>query len=128
MILLLDTHAFMWWAGEPEKLSPPALTAVENRANQLMLSVATVWEMQIKHQLGKLELDLPLEEIVQREQGAKNLEILSIGIDSVLKLDDLPLHHRDPFDRILIAQTLVLNAVLVTSDPVFSQYSVSTLW
>lgn len=128
MILLLDTHAFMWWAGEPEKLSPSALTAIKDRTNQLLLSVATVWEMQIKHQLGKLELTLPLEEIVEREQRAKNIELLPIDIASVLKLDALPLHHRDPFDRILMAQALVHNAVLITSDSVFSQYSISTLW
>jgi PIN domain nuclease of toxin-antitoxin system len=128
MKLLLDTHTFIWWDSEPAKLSPQALTVCQERTNSLLLSVASVWEMQIKLQLGKLKLALPLAEIVESQQQRNNVEILPVLLPHVLALQNLPAHHKDPFDRLLIAQANVEEAILVSSDPVFAQYVVKIVW
>ncbi len=128
MKLLLDTHTFIWWDSEPAKLSPQALTLCQERTNSLLLSVASAWEMQIKLQLGKLKLTLPLAEIIESQQQRNNIEILPVLLPHVLALQSLPAHHKDPFDRLLIAQANVEEAILVSSDPVFVQYVVKVVW
>jgi len=128
MKLLLDTHAFIWWANEPEKLSEHALVECENPDNTLILSVASAWEMQIKIQLGKLKLKAPLRILIERQQQTNDLQILTIDLPHVLELEKLPTHHKDPFDRLLIAQANVENASLVSIDPIFSSYPVNLLW
>jgi len=127
MRLLLDTHVFIWWADDPEKLSPSALGALEDEANELLLSVASVWEMQIKIQLGKLKLSLPLKELVKNQQETNNLTVSPVTLPHVLALDALPFHHKDPFDRLLIAQSIEEDFTLVTADSQFSAYSVKLL-
>ena len=127
MKLLLDTHAFIWWDSEPGKLSPKALALCQDRANTVLLSVASVWEMQIKSQLGKLELQLPLAEVVEGQRLANNIEVLPIGLDHVLALETLPTPHKDPFDRMLIVQANVEGAVLVSDDPIFEEYPVNVV-
>ena len=104
MKLLLDTHIFIWWADQPEKLSPVALSALEDETNELLLSVASVWEMQIKIQLGKLKLSLPLKELVKNQQETNDLTVSPVALTHVVALDALPFHHKDPFDRLLITQ------------------------
>ena len=128
MRLLLDTHTFIWWDTAPSNLSEQVLAACRDRSNVLLLSVASVWEMQIKSQLGKLRLDLPVAEIIEAQRTTNHLEILPIYLEHVLGLQEISLHHRDPFDRLLIAQANVENAVLVSGDSVFGQYSVDLLW
>jgi len=128
MKLLLDTHTFIWWDSEPAKLSPQALTLCQDRTNSLLLSVASAWEMQIKLQLGKLKLTMPLAEIIESQQQRNNIEILPVLLPHVLALQSLPAHHKDPFDRLLIAQANVEEAMLVSSDPVFVQYVVKVVW
>lgn len=127
MKLLLDTHIFIWWADHPEKLSPAALSALEDEANELLLSVASVWEMQIKIQLGKLKLSLPLKELVKTQQQTNDITISPVELTHVLALDALPFHHKDPFDRLLIAQSNEEDLTLVTADSQFSAYSVKLL-
>src|SRR2546430_16836320 len=95
MKLLLDTHVFIWWADQPEKLSPAALSALEDEANELLLSVASVWEMQIKIQLGKLKLSMPLKDLVKNQQETNNLTVSSVALAHVLALDALPFHHKE---------------------------------
>jgi PIN domain nuclease of toxin-antitoxin system len=128
MKLLLDTHTFIWWANEPEKLSPKALAACQNDSNTLLLSVVSVWEMQIKMQLGKLKISRPIEELIKTQQQTNGLQILSVELAHVLSLSNLPSHHKDPFDRLLIAQANVEGATLVSMDPAFSSYGVKVLW
>lgn len=128
MKLLLDTHIFIWWDSEPAKLSPQVLALCQDRTNTVLLSVASVWEMQIKLQLGKLKLTLPLAEIIESQQQRNNIEILPVLLTHVLALQSLPAHHKDPFDRLLIAQANVEEAVLASSDPVFAKYAVNVLW
>jgi PIN domain nuclease of toxin-antitoxin system len=94
----------------------------------VLLSVASAWEMQIKLQLGKLDLRLPLAEVIASQQQSNDIQVLSVALGHVLALQDLPAHHKDPFDRLLIAQANVEEAVLISHDPVFAQYAVKVLW
>ena len=128
MIVLLDTHAFIWWDSDPTRLSPQARTACEDRTNVVLLSVASAWEMQIKLQLGKLDLRLPLAEVIASQQQTNEIQVLPVALGHVLALQDLPAHHKDPFDRLLIAQANMEEAVLISHDPVFAYYSVKVLW
>src|SRR5205085_7863072 len=127
MKLLLDTHIFIWWVDQPEKLSPAALSALEDEANELLLSVASVWEMQIKIQLGKLKLSLPLKELINNQLETNDLTVSPVALTHVLALDSLPFHHKDPFDRLLIAQSVEEELTIVTTDSQFSAYSVKLL-
>lgn len=129
MKLLLDTHAFIWWYNEPQRLLAKVLAACQDVENSLMLSVASAWEMQIKTQLGKLRLAKPLSEIIRHQQDQNQLQVLPITLPVVYALDNLPLNnHRDPFDRLLIAQAQVDQLLLVSSDSQFGQYTVSLFW
>ena len=112
MRLLLDTHAFIWWDSEPDRLSATALAAIRDPANEVNLSVASVWEMVIKSGLGKLSLRMPLADIVL-QQAAGGLRILPVTHGRVLAVEQLPLVHRDPFDRVLVAQATMEDAELV---------------
>ena len=128
MKLLLDTHAFIWWDSEPDRLPSIVREHCLNRANMVLLSVASVWEIQIKRQLGKLNLRIPLPEILSGQQETNGLLILPITLAHVLELDSLAAHHKDPFDRLLIAQARAEDAILVSGDSVFSSYDVRLLW
>ena len=128
MKVLLDTHAFIWWDSAPAKLSLQARVACEDRTNVVLLSVASAWEMQIKLQLGKLSLRLPLAEVIASQQQTNDIQVLPVALEHVLALQDLPAHHKDPFDRLLIAQANVEEAALISHDPVFAHYSVKVLW
>jgi len=128
MKLLLDTHAFIWWDSEPARLSSRALTLCQDSENTLVLSVVSTWEMQIKIQFGKLKLGLPLAELIENQQRVNGLEILGIGLEHVLALDQLPSLHKDPFDRLLVAQARVEGAILVTNDAVMTNYPVNVIW
>lgn len=127
MRLLLDTQIFIWWDSEPTKLSAQVLTLFQDQANTLVLSVASVWEMQIKSQLGKLNLDRPLAEIIESQQLINHVELLPVQLAHVLALQHLLPHHKDPFDRLIIAQALAENLVIVSADPVFPRYPVAVL-
>lgn len=128
MKLLLDTHAFIWWDSDPNRLSQRVLGFCQSPSTTLLLSVASVWEMQIKQQLGKLQLRVPLAGLIAAQQQTNSLELLPVQLDHVLALDNLPLHHKDPFDRLLISQSQVEDAILVSADSIFSQYPVTVLW
>lgn len=127
MKLLLDTHIFIWWADQPDKLSSSTLAALEDETNDLLLSVASVWEMQIKIQLSKLRLSLPLDELIASQQTANDIQILPVELAHILALDALPFHHKDPFDRLLIAQSITETATLASADSKLSVYPVKLL-
>lgn len=128
MKYLLDTHTFIWVESEPEKLSPRAAALIRDIDNTLLLSVATIWEIQIKSQIGKLNLRLPLPQIVENQVQNNGLEILPIILPHALELDHLPLYHRDPFDRILIAQASIEKATLISNDSAFKAYPITVEW
>jgi PIN domain nuclease of toxin-antitoxin system len=125
--LLLDTHTFIWWDSAPNKLSPASAAALRDPANEVFLSVASVWEVVIKRQLGKLSLSLPLPDIVARQQ-LNGLQLLEVSLAHVLGVDNLPPVHKDPFDRLLAAQAVVEGLELVTADAVFGGYPVRIFW
>ena len=127
MKLVLDTHAFIWWDSDPARLSPAALAALRDPANEVWLSAASVWELVIKAQLGKLALRLPLADIVSQQQ-ANGLRILPVTLAHVLGVEGLPPIHMDPFDRVLVAQANVEGAELVSADQMVRQYPVRILW
>ncbi len=128
MKLLFDTHAFIWWDSDPSKLPPNVLALCRDRNNQIILSVASAWEMQIKIQLGKLKLNIPLADVIENQQNTNGIELLPVTLSRVLALDSLPYHHKDPFDRLLIAQTISEGALLISGDSVFVNYSIQLVW
>lgn len=128
MRLLLDTHTFLWWDSGAEALSTRVRSLCEDPANQLVVSVVSIWEMQVKNRLGKLPLPTGLREIVERQQAINRLELLPVGLEHVLALGDLPDVHRDPFDRLLIAQAKAEGMAVLTKDALFSQYPVAVIW
>lgn len=128
MKLLLDTHTFIWWDNEPSKLSSRVFALCQDRDHSLLLSVASVWEMQIKLQLDKLKLTLPLSELIESQQRTNHLEIVPVLPPHVLALRQLPAYHKDPFDRLLIAQATVEGMVIVGNDPLFSRYTDKVVW
>jgi len=128
MKALLDTHTFIWWDSEPLRLSPQVLSICQNSENVLLVSVASLWEMQIKLQLGKLKLRMPLAELVSAQRQVNKIEILEVKLEHIMALGELPPHHRDPFDRLLIAQANIEQAILLSKDPIFAQYPVKVVW
>jgi PIN domain nuclease of toxin-antitoxin system len=127
MKYMLDTHTFIWWHENPTLLSAKVLSICEDFNNQLILSMVSIWEIQIKLQLNKLKLEHSLTEMVkiQRKNG---IEILPIKFEHILRLDNLPLHHKDPFDRLLIAQANIEQLTLLTKDEKFKLYSQPIIW
>jgi PIN domain nuclease of toxin-antitoxin system len=128
MKLLLDTHTFIWWSSEPEKLSLDVLAHLDDEDNELILSVVSVWEIQIKSQLGKLKLNVALGELVESQRQANGVQVLPVELEHVLALDALPALHKDPFDRLLIAQGQIEDAHIVSRDKIFTGYPVKVLW
>ncbi|NES81993.1 MAG: type II toxin-antitoxin system VapC family toxin [Moorea sp. SIO2B7] len=128
MRLLLDTHCWLWWLVEPERLSDTAREAITSLDNELWLSVASIWEIGIKFKIGKLKLPQAPEILIPQQMQADRLEALSIKPYHALKAAALPLHHKDPFDRILIAQTQVEKFLLLTNNTAFELYNLTTLW
>lgn len=128
MKFLLDSHALLWWDQQPEQLSDSVRAVLRDRNNTVLVSVASLWELQIKQQLGKLDTGIPLQELVRSQQETNGILVLAITFSHVVDLDNLPLHHRDPFDRMLIAQARVEGATLVSKDAIFGQYDVPLLW
>jgi PIN domain nuclease of toxin-antitoxin system len=118
----------MLLSGGPAKLSSRASALFQDSENTLLLSVASVWEMQIKIHLGKMKLGTPLAELIENQRRINRMEILRIELEHVLTLNQLPSVHKDPFDRLLIAQARVEGASLVTGDPVMANYPVDVIW
>lgn len=128
MKLLLDTHALLWWTSEPRRLSAAASAALSASENDVLVSVVTPWEVQIKIRTGKLTLPHPIREIIHDLRRFNRLRVLSVRLRHVYTLDGLPDHHRDPFDRMLVAQATCDGLTLVTCDPQIVRYPVATLW
>lgn len=128
MNLLLDSHVFLWLMNEPERLPRKVLAMCERPANSLYLSVASVWELQIKQTLGKLTMQQPLKAILDEQQQINSLEVLPVKLNHLWRLSDLPRVHNDPFDRLLIAQAIVEDMSLVSADQMFSSYPVKLFW
>ena len=128
MRLLLDTHAFIWWDSEPSKMSDHSLALCQDPDNEVILSVVSLWEIQIKAQLGKLKLASPLRDLVDAQQKANGLQLLGIQPSHAYALDSLPAHHKDPFDRMIVAQAKTEGLRIVTHDATIGRYPVDVEW
>ena len=128
MRLLLDTCSFLWIIGGAKELSPRAREAFADPANEVLLSAASAWEIAVKHRLGKLPLPEPPDVFVPAQRAAHGIEPLAIDEEAALHVAKLPDLHRDPFDRLLVAQALVGGLVLLTPDADVREYPVRTLW
>jgi len=128
MDLLLDTCTFIWWDSGGNRLSTAASAALHDSTNRLHLSHASLWEMQLKHQKGKLLLRKPLTEIIQEQVAQNGLQLLAIEPEDIYALSELPTHHADPFDRIIIAQARRRGFSVVTDDGEFGQYGGPVVW
>jgi PIN domain nuclease of toxin-antitoxin system len=128
MKLLLDTHVLIWLVEGSDNLSQLAKQAIEDENNSLHLSIASLWEMTIKMTLGKLQLGMSIDLIVESYLLPTGIKILPIHLNHLLVLRELPLHHRDPFDRLLISQAQAEKLTLVSGDRVFINYPVNIRW
>jgi PIN domain nuclease of toxin-antitoxin system len=126
--LLLDTHTFLWWIGDAPELNATAKRAIANIKNECYLSVVSCWEMAIKASLGKLRLAKPMERFVTEQLTANGFNLLSIELRHAAEVEKLPFYHRDPFDRLLIAQAITEKLTIVSADKVFPKYGVKVLW
>lgn len=124
MRLLLDTNAFLWWRGASPRLSERAEGHIRNPANDIVVSVVSFWEIAIKRGLGKLRFLCDFEEVMAEE----NFDLLAVSYMHLRELEGLPHHHGNPFDRLLIAQSISEGMPIVTSDRAFARYAVATLW
>ena len=128
MKYLLDTHVFIWMDSDPSQLSSTVEVILKNKQHEVYLSVVSVWEIQIKTQIGKLMLSASADKLIQEQQQNNELQILPINLAHALKIGELPLHHKDPFDRLLVAQAIVEGYILITKESLLSQYPVNVIW
>jgi PIN domain nuclease of toxin-antitoxin system len=125
--VLLDTHAFLWWVEDDRRLSLRAREAIA-AATDGFLSIASCWEIAIKVSRGRLKLAKPIERLVPEQLGLNGFQLLQVDLDDVASVATLPFHHGDPFDRLLVAQALSEELVIVSADPVFRKYGVKRVW
>jgi PIN domain nuclease of toxin-antitoxin system len=126
--LLLDTHAFLWFIAGSTQLGSGARAAIEDPSSERLLSAASIWETAIKISIGKLTVGSPFETFVVDQMRANGIELLGILPKHCAIVVSLPFHHRDPFDRLLIAQALVEQVPIVSADASFDAYGVQRIW
>ncbi|MGB0562448.1 MAG: type II toxin-antitoxin system VapC family toxin [Spirulinaceae cyanobacterium] len=124
MKFLIDTHVLIWWTSEPKKLSTQVYDLLRDPKNEPILSLFSIWEMQIKISLGKLILKTELPELINNEIQQNRLILLSIQPSHIYARKDLPPHHRDPFDRLLIAQSMCEELDMISIDGKFDAYGI----
>lgn len=123
---LLDTHTFIWFVMGNPRISSEVREQIENNEN--LLSIASVWEMAIKHSSGKLSFELPFMVFVKQQLSVNNFGLLDINIDHIAVIATLPFHHRDPFDRLIIAQAMVEQLPILSADTAFDAYAIERFW
>lgn len=128
MALLLDTHTFLWFINDDARLSRRAAEQIGDPAERVVLSVVTAWEITIKTSIGKLALDRALDRLWPESIAANSFDELNVTAGHIFALNALPLHHRDPFDRLLIAQAVAEGFTIVGADSAFDAYGVSRIW
>jgi PIN domain nuclease of toxin-antitoxin system len=128
MRVLIDTHIFIWYIQNSERLPSSIATYINDGRNDILLSIASVWEMAIKQSTGKLNLGLPYASFIEEQMRLNSLELLHLRLDHLEVVTTMPFHHRDPFDRLLIAQSIVEDIVIISADSIFSSYPVQRIW
>jgi PIN domain nuclease of toxin-antitoxin system len=126
--VLLDTHAFLWFVAGDPKLSARTRALIEDPGNRVLLSIVSLWEIVVKASLGKLPLGKTIADLVRDDVQGNDIELLPINVGHLVTLAALPLHHRDPFDRLLVAQAHTENIPLVSADAVLDGYGTTRLW
>ncbi len=127
MKILLDTQSWLWWIADPEKLNHEALDYFKNNQNDLMFSAASSWEISIKYAIGKLELSEPPSQFIPTRLVRDSITSMPVEHVHALHVSGLPHHHRDPFDRLLIAQSQIENLPILTADKQFNAYDVQII-
>jgi PIN domain nuclease of toxin-antitoxin system len=128
MRALIDTSTFLWSISDSNKLSDKARRVIADLENDILLSVASLWEIAIKTSLGKLELLLPFNRLIPEQLEQNTITVLPIEVSHLSGIIDLPFYHRDPFDRLIIAQSLAEQLPVITKDAAFSQYPIQLIW
>jgi PIN domain nuclease of toxin-antitoxin system len=128
MRLLVDSHTVIWAVDDPAKLSSCAAQAIEDPANELLISAGTIWEVAIKVGLQKLSLSMPFRQWMNKAMADLGLTLLPINVEYADVQAGLPRHHGDPFDRLLVAQAQLENIPLVSADAVFDRYGLKRIW
>ncbi|MEG5035391.1 type II toxin-antitoxin system VapC family toxin [Microcoleus sp. AT3-D2] len=128
MRLLLDTHTFIWYVTDNPRLSAQVKLLIEDENNEKLVSIASIWEMAIKHSIGRLNFSLPFMEFVRQQLTVSNIGLLEINIQHIEVVASLPLDHRDPFDRLIIAQSIAQQIPILSVDAIFDAYAIARLW
>ena len=128
MRVLIDSHVLIWAVDEPARLGKGALTALQDPANDLLVSSGTVWELAIKVGLKKLTLSIPYKQWMTKAIADLSLSVLPISVDHADTQSRLSWHHRDPFDRLLAAQCMVEQISIISADSVFDLYGIARIW
>ena len=128
MRLLLDTHAALWWIGDDKRLPAAARRTIAKAEAVRFLSVASAWELSIKSSLGKLRLPGPVGKFLEEHLPVNRIELLTITFADLTRVESLPFHHRDPFDRLIAAQALERDLAIVSPDRAFDKYGVKRIW
>ena len=128
MDYLIDTHTLLWIVTDSPKLSNLAKDLYLDSENKILISMASIWELSIKSSLGKLTLEKPIDEFVDEHIKGNDIQVLNIELPHVLRIEKLPFHHRDPFDRLIISQQIENNLPIICNDEVFDKYAVKRVW
>lgn len=128
MKVLLDTHAFLWLMVDDPQLSITARTTFADVKNEIYLSLASAWEMAIKANLQKLKLPLPVKDYILTRTQAHQIKLFDISLEHIALVESLPLHHRDPFDRLIISQSMFANLHILSDDHFFDSYPIHRIW
>lgn len=128
MMYLLDTHAFLWFVFDDPRLSDRAADLIEDAGHELWLSYASIWEISIKHSLGKLKFDDPLDRFIEKHILETSLRLVTMDMRHLISVNQLPWHHRDPFDRLIAVQCQSEGLKIISNDRVFDQYGLEVAW
>lgn len=128
MKYLIDTHTLLWIVTNDPKLSAKAKDLYLDSENEIFISMASIWELSIKSSLGKISLEQPLDEFVDEHVKGNDIRILKIELPHVLRIENLPFYHRDPFDRLIISQSIEDNIPIIGSDKTFDSYPIKRIW
>ncbi len=124
----MDTHAFIWYTTDSSRLTATGRSLIDNGENDILLSTASVWEMAIEHSIGRLTFSMPFMESIEQQIAVNRIDILEITFDHIEVVASLPLHHRDPFDRLIIAQSMAEQIPVLSRDAFFDACAIAPVW
>jgi len=124
----LTNRAFLWYTTDSSRLTATGRSLIDNGENDILLSTASVWEMAIKHSIGRLNFSMPFMEFIKQQLAVNRIEILEITFDHIEVVASLPLHHGDPFDRLIIAQSMVEQIPILSVDAILDAYTIARVW